>query len=168
MPFYLGFTGVPPTNYLLVESEDNHAIILNKPPFSPAIPSPANENQSQHNFPLSRSDSGVTLSCPLLGSKDPDGLHDRSAWSSNPPYSSAADYDPYITVVADWAKDLGSESSNDDDAVTGEIKNPSQMNKWVLAIRWVKWVLASRFKGIGNKTVQAMSKDRAEYVYRVM
>ncbi|XP_029526027.2 arf-GAP with Rho-GAP domain, ANK repeat and PH domain-containing protein 1-like [Oncorhynchus nerka] len=123
--------GVPPTNDLLVESEDNHAIILNKPPFSPAIPSPANENQSQHNFPLSRSDSGVTLSCPLLGSNDPDGLHDRSAWSSTPPYSSAADYDPDITVVADWAKDLGSESSNDDDAVTGEIKNPSQMNNVV-------------------------------------
>ncbi|CAB1315899.1 unnamed protein product [Coregonus sp. 'balchen'] len=127
----------PPTNDLLVESEDNHAIILNKPSFSPAIPSPADQNQSQHNFPFLRSDSGVTPSSPLLGSNDPDGLHDRSAWPSSPPYSPAADYYPDIIVVADWAKYLGSESSNDDDAFTGEIKNPSHMNNSIVVSRQI-------------------------------
>ncbi|CAB1333182.1 unnamed protein product [Coregonus sp. 'balchen'] len=52
------------------------------------------------------------------------------AADTDPYVSPAADYDPYVTVVADWEKDpgSGSESSIDDDAVTGEIKNPSHMN----------------------------------------
>ncbi|CDQ87862.1 unnamed protein product [Oncorhynchus mykiss] len=141
-PFYLGFTGIPPANDLLAEKEDNPAIILNKP----AITSPAEQNPSQCNFLLFRSDSGVTPSYPVL---DSNGLC-PSVWLSFSPHSPAADTDPYvspaadtdpyvspaadtdpyITDVADWEKcpGSGSESSNDDDTVTEEIKNPSHMN----------------------------------------
>ncbi|XP_024253472.2 arf-GAP with Rho-GAP domain, ANK repeat and PH domain-containing protein 1 [Oncorhynchus tshawytscha] len=52
------------------------------------------------------------------------------AADTDPYVSPAADTDPYITDVADWEKcpGSGSESSNDDDAITEEIKNPSHMN----------------------------------------
>ncbi|XP_055791513.1 arf-GAP with Rho-GAP domain, ANK repeat and PH domain-containing protein 1-like isoform X1 [Salvelinus fontinalis] len=89
--------GIPPPNDLLAEKEDNHAIILNKP----AITSPAEQNPSQCNFLLFRSDSGVTPSCPVLDSNEPDGLLDRSVWLSFSPHSPAADTDPYVSPAAD-------------------------------------------------------------------
>ncbi|XP_045064145.1 arf-GAP with Rho-GAP domain, ANK repeat and PH domain-containing protein 1 isoform X2 [Coregonus clupeaformis] len=93
--------GIPPANDLQAENEDNPAIILNKPPVSPAITSPADQNPSQRNFPLFRSDSGVTPSYPVLDSNEPDGLLDRSAWLSLSPHSPAADTDPYVSPAAD-------------------------------------------------------------------
>ncbi|XP_064827573.1 arf-GAP with Rho-GAP domain, ANK repeat and PH domain-containing protein 1-like [Oncorhynchus masou masou] len=52
------------------------------------------------------------------------------AVDTDPYVSPVVDTDPYVTDVADWEKcpGSGSESSNDDDAVTEEIKNPSHMN----------------------------------------
>ncbi|XP_013985054.2 arf-GAP with Rho-GAP domain, ANK repeat and PH domain-containing protein 1 isoform X1 [Salmo salar] len=89
--------GIPPANDLLAEKEDNPAVILNKP----AITSPAEQNPSQCNFLLFRSDSGVTPSCPVLDSNEPDGLLDRSAWLSFSPHSPAAITDPYVSLAAD-------------------------------------------------------------------
>nr|XP_029476849.1 arf-GAP with Rho-GAP domain, ANK repeat and PH domain-containing protein 1-like isoform X2 [Oncorhynchus nerka] len=85
--------GIPPANDLLAEKEENPAIILNKP----AITSPAEQNPSQCNFLLFRSDSGVTPSYPVL---DSNGLC-PSVWLSFSPHSPAADTDPYVSPAAD-------------------------------------------------------------------
>nr|XP_046172654.1 arf-GAP with Rho-GAP domain, ANK repeat and PH domain-containing protein 1-like isoform X2 [Oncorhynchus gorbuscha] len=85
--------GIPPANDLLAEKEDNPAVILNKP----AITSPAEQNPSQCNFLLFRSDSGVTPSYPVL---DSNGLC-PSVWLSFSPHSPAVDTDPYVSPAVD-------------------------------------------------------------------
>ncbi|XP_010892991.2 arf-GAP with Rho-GAP domain, ANK repeat and PH domain-containing protein 1 isoform X1 [Esox lucius] len=116
------------TNDMMLETVVNSAVRLNNPSFSTAIPSQADQNHIQPNVSLSTSDSGLIPSCPEMDCSDSDRFLDRSASSSSPPSSPASDHDSSLLVLPDWTKELGSESSNDDDELIAEVKKACLMN----------------------------------------